>query len=100
MALSKDTIKNLLDTMQKVSLVVVALSIALVSNIMVSHPTVEKEAEAELTKLMAIRNNIGDKDAKHIIDDSLEELESNGYSHLRLELDTPDGGVLSQSVEV
>jgi hypothetical protein len=72
----------------------------LVSNIVVSHPSVEKDAEADLTKLLAIRDNIGDKDAKHIIHDSLEDLESNGYSHLRVELDTPDGGVLSENVEV
>jgi hypothetical protein len=56
MALSKDTLKNLIDAMQKVSLAITAVSIALFSNVALSHKSVEKEAVDELAQFLRIRD--------------------------------------------
>jgi primosomal replication protein N len=71
MPLSKDTLKNLLDVMQKVSLAVMVLSIALFSNVVLSHRSVEREAQSQLAQLMRIRDKIGGENARDIINNIL-----------------------------
>lgn len=59
MHLSKESIKNLLDLLQKISLAITTISIALISNLILSHPNVEKEAARELPDLLTIREELG-----------------------------------------
>ena len=58
MALSKDAVKNLLEAMQKVSLGIIAVSIGLLSNVLISQDSVEKKAQPELEALLKIRDNL------------------------------------------
>jgi hypothetical protein len=67
MSLSKEALKNLLDLMQKVSLATTAVSIGLLSSLMLSHASVEKEAQPELQKLLSIRSKIHDYYVDEII---------------------------------
>lgn len=67
MSLSKEALKNLLDLMQKVSLAITAVSIGLLSSLMLSHASVEKEAQPELKKLLSIRNKFEDYLVEEII---------------------------------
>jgi hypothetical protein len=57
-ALSKDAVKNLLEAMQKVSLGIIAVSIGLLSNVLISQDSVEKKAQPELETLLKIRDNL------------------------------------------
>jgi hypothetical protein len=57
-ALSKDAVKNLLEAMQKVSLGIIAVSIGLLSNVLISQDSVEKKARPELETLLKIRDNL------------------------------------------
>ncbi len=73
MSLSKDTLKNLLDVMQKISLAITAVSIGLFSNVALSHRSVEKEAQHEMDELTRVRSDheLSKYSAINVIDQAL-----------------------------
>jgi hypothetical protein len=58
-ALSKEALKNLFGAMQKLSLAVAALCVGLLSSVLLSHPSAEKDAEREFERLLLIRDRLG-----------------------------------------
>jgi hypothetical protein len=84
-ALSKETITNLLDVMQKVSLAIVTVSVALFSNALISRTSVEKEPESELGRLMEIRRKMGDQSPRRIVEGALRRVGKRGGSESLIE---------------
>jgi hypothetical protein len=74
-AISKETTKNLLDVMQKLSLAIAAVCLALVSNLAISGGDLERKAGQELTHLLKIRDQpqITNLSAIEIIDHELDK---------------------------
>src|ERR1700730_18170532 len=102
MPLSTDTLKNLLDVMQKVSLAITVVSVALFSNVLLS-PRFRKGAKAELNQLSKI---ITDLKWQHQSGHSFEYvLLTNGginperlFHKLKMELSTSNALDLSRPV--
>jgi hypothetical protein len=79
-ALSKDAQIKLLDAMQKGSVAITAVSLGLLSSVLLSRTSVQKEAEPELKRLVEIRDRIGKKNVSEVIEEALKgALERMGY---------------------
>ncbi len=77
MALSKDTLKNLLDVIQKLSLAITAVSIGLLSTIALLRENAEARAQPELDQLLKIRDEIGTDNAIKIINKAIAKAHYN-----------------------
>jgi hypothetical protein len=91
MTLSKETLKNLLDLMQKGTLAVAVVSIALLSNVALSVRSVEKQAIAELGELLRICAKKSNLSARNIINGVLAEKDPS-LTHSTL---TDQGGIVN-----
>jgi hypothetical protein len=76
----KDTVKNLLDVLQKLSLAIAAVSLALLSTILLPRHNVEKDAIPELARLQSILGKMADRSPKKIIDEALGRVGQNAGS--------------------
>lgn len=77
MSLSKETLKNLFDVLKTVSLAITAVSLALLSNAVLSANRDSEKTQSQLLELLALQESLGDYTLDAIVKEALSRIQGD-----------------------